>query len=156
MLQRQLSHSKSSLLMRPVLKTKQSFTLHFTPIASLRLQVPVPSPYNRNIFHILFCRLLQDLHIDVSLLSGIHQELHESLCISNYHFCRNDGLPGRKRGTAVSVRKGIAHNHVDLPPLVSKQATDIRTIVNCYLRQSLRHQVTPGMIQTSLNYQALD
>jgi hypothetical protein len=28
-------------------------------------------------------------------------------------------------GTAVAVRKGIPHNHVDLPPLVSIEATGI-------------------------------
>jgi hypothetical protein len=32
---------------------------------------------------------------------------------------------GRKGGTAVAVRKGIPHNHVDLPPLVSVEATGV-------------------------------
>jgi hypothetical protein len=59
----------------------------------------------------------------VSLLSRTYLELHESFSIHNYHFCRNDGLPGRKRVTAVAVRKGIAH--VDLPPLASKQSTEL-------------------------------
>jgi hypothetical protein len=40
-----------------------------------------------------------------------------------YHFYRTDRFPGRKGGTAVAVRKGITHNHVDLPPLVAVEAT---------------------------------
>jgi hypothetical protein len=30
-----------------------------------------------------------------------------------------------KGGTAVAVRKGIPHNHVDLPPLISIEATGV-------------------------------
>jgi hypothetical protein len=37
-----------------------------------------------------------------------------------------DGLlPRKKSGTAVAVRKGIPHNHVELPPLVSIEATGV-------------------------------
>jgi hypothetical protein len=34
-------------------------------------------------------------------------------------------VPGRKGGTAVADRKGIPHNHVDLPPLVSIKASGV-------------------------------
>jgi hypothetical protein len=43
----------------------------------------------------------------------------------SYRFYRIDDYPGRKGGTAVAVRKGIPHNHVDLPPLVSVEATGL-------------------------------
>jgi hypothetical protein len=43
--------------------------------------------------------------------------------IQNFHVYRTDLFPARKGGTAVAVRKGIPHNHVDLPPLVSLEAT---------------------------------
>jgi hypothetical protein len=43
--------------------------------------------------------------------------------IQNYHFYRIDRHPGRKGGTAVAVRKGIPHSPVDLPPLISVEAT---------------------------------
>jgi hypothetical protein len=33
--------------------------------------------------------------------------------------------PGRKGGTAVAVRRGVPHNYVDLPPLVSVEATGV-------------------------------
>jgi hypothetical protein len=49
---------------------------------------------------------LQDLHMDVAVLRDTSQ---------NYHFYRTGRFPGRKGGTAVPVRKGIVHNHVDLP-----------------------------------------
>jgi hypothetical protein len=43
----------------------------------------------------------------------------------NFDFYRTDRFPGRKGGTAVAVRKGIPHNHVDLPNLVSVEATGV-------------------------------
>jgi hypothetical protein len=36
-----------------------------------------------------------------------------------------DHFPGRKGRTATAVRKGISHNHVDLPPLVLVEATGV-------------------------------
>jgi hypothetical protein len=33
--------------------------------------------------------------------------------------------PGQKRRNSLAVRKGIPHNHVDLPPLVSVEATGV-------------------------------
>jgi hypothetical protein len=63
------------------------------------------------------------LHIDVALLSQTHLETHEKFHISNYHLYRTDHFPGRKGGTAFTIRKGIPHNHVDLTLLVSVEAT---------------------------------
>jgi exonuclease III len=68
---------------------------------------------------------LQNLHIDVALLSETHLKPHERFFIPNYHTYRTDRFPGRKGGTAVAVRRGIPHNHVDLPPLVSIEATGV-------------------------------
>jgi hypothetical protein len=68
---------------------------------------------------------LQDLHIDVALLSETHLKPHERFRVPNYHFYRTDRFPRGKGRTAVAVRKGIPHNHVDLPPLVSVEATGV-------------------------------
>jgi hypothetical protein len=68
---------------------------------------------------------LQDLHIDVGLFSETHLKSHERIFIPNFHFHRTDRFPGRKGGTAVVGRKGIHHTHVDLPPLVSIEATGV-------------------------------
>jgi hypothetical protein len=65
------------------------------------------------------------LHIDVALFSETHLKPHERFHIQNYHFYRIDRHPGRKDGTAVAVRKGIPHSHVDLPPLVSVEGTGV-------------------------------
>jgi hypothetical protein len=48
---------------------------------------------------------LQNLHIDVALLSETHLKLHGRFFIPNYHFYRTDRFPGIK---------GIPHGHVDL------------------------------------------
>jgi hypothetical protein len=66
---------------------------------------------------------LQDLHID--LLSETHLKSHERLFIPNYHYYQTDRFPRRKGRTAVAIRKGIPHNYVDLPPLVSVVATGV-------------------------------
>jgi hypothetical protein len=50
---------------------------------------------------------------------------HEMFHIPNYNSYRIDRHPGMKGGTAVAVRKGIPHNHVDLPPLISIDATGV-------------------------------
>jgi exonuclease III len=68
---------------------------------------------------------LQDLHIDVALFSETHLKPQERFSIQNNYFYRNDRQPGRKGGSAVAVRKGIPHSHVDLPPLVSVEATGV-------------------------------
>jgi hypothetical protein len=61
---------------------------------------------------------LQDTYIKVALLSDIYLKSRERFFIPNYNFYRTGRFPGRKGGTAVVVRKGIPHNHVDLPSLV--------------------------------------
>jgi exonuclease III len=68
---------------------------------------------------------LQNLHIDVALFSETHLKPHERFYIPNYHFYRIDLYPEGKGGTAVAVRKGIPHKHVDLPPLISVEATRV-------------------------------
>jgi hypothetical protein len=68
---------------------------------------------------------LEDLHVDVALFSETHLKPHERFFISNYHFYRTDRHPGRKGVTAVSVRRGVPHNYVHLPPLVSVEATGV-------------------------------
>jgi hypothetical protein len=45
--------------------------------------------------------------------------------IPNYRIYRNDRLDGSKGGTAVAVKKGIPHIYVDLPPLISLEATGV-------------------------------
>jgi hypothetical protein len=59
---------------------------------------------------------LQYLHIDVALLLETRPEPNEKFFNPNYHFYRTDRFPGRTCGTAVALRKGIPHNHVDLSP----------------------------------------
>jgi hypothetical protein len=73
--------------------------------------------------HYELSKQLQDLHIDVGLLSEAYLKHHEKFFIQNYHFYWTNSFPGRKGGTVIAVRKGIPHNHVDLPPLVSVEAT---------------------------------
>jgi hypothetical protein len=70
---------------------------------------------------------LQDLLLDVALFSETHLKPHEKFFISNYHFYRTDRYPGIKGGTAVAVRRGAPHSYVDLPPLVSVEATGLHT-----------------------------
>jgi hypothetical protein len=59
----------------------------------------------------------------VALFSETHLKPHERFFIPNYQFYRTDRHPGRKGVTAIAVKKGIPHNHVDLSPLVSVEAT---------------------------------
>jgi hypothetical protein len=59
----------------------------------------------------------------VALLSETHLKSHNRFFIPNYCFYRTERFSGRKGGTAVVVRKDIHHNHVDLPPFVSVEAT---------------------------------
>jgi hypothetical protein len=61
----------------------------------------------------------------VALFSETHLKPHERFFIPNFYFYRTDHYLERKGGTAVVVRKGIPHNHVDLPPLVSVEATGV-------------------------------
>jgi hypothetical protein len=71
---------------------------------------------------------LQDLHLDVTLFSETLLKPHERFYIPN----RIDRHPERKGGTATAVRIGTPHRHVDLPPLVSIEATGICILIgNC-------------------------
>jgi hypothetical protein len=63
---------------------------------------------------------MQDLHTEET-----HLKSHKRFFIHNYNFYRIDRCPGIKGGTAVAVRKGIPHSHVDLPPLISIEAAGI-------------------------------
>jgi hypothetical protein len=70
---------------------------------------------------------LKYLHIDVALFSETSLKPNERFYILNYHLLvyRIDRHPERKGGTAIAVRKGIPHRQVNLPPLVSIEATGI-------------------------------
>jgi hypothetical protein len=61
----------------------------------------------------------------MTMFSETHLKPHERFFISNFHLYRTDRYPGRKGGTAVAVRKGIPHNKVNLPFLVSVEATGV-------------------------------
>jgi hypothetical protein len=62
---------------------------------------------------------LQEQRIDVALFSETHLKPHERFCIPNYQVYRTDRFPGIKGGTAVAVKKGIPHSHVDYLPLIN-------------------------------------
>jgi hypothetical protein len=80
----------------------------------------------------------QDLHTDVVLFSEAYLKSHERFLIPNYLFYPTDRFSGRRSGNAVAMRKGIPHNHLDLPPLVSMEATGVCiTIENCVNCSSL-------------------
>jgi predicted metal-dependent phosphotriesterase family hydrolase len=68
---------------------------------------------------------MQDLKIDVALSSETHLKPHMRFYIQNCHIYRNYPLDRNKGGTAVSVKKGIPHTYVDLPPLHSLEATGV-------------------------------
>jgi exonuclease III len=68
---------------------------------------------------------LQTLRIDVVLLSETHLKPRERSSIRKYHTYRNDCHPGAKGGTAVAVKKGVPRSYVDLPPLISIEATGV-------------------------------
>jgi hypothetical protein len=63
----------------------------------------------------------QVLHIDVALFSETYLTPYERFYIRYYHFRQIDQQLGRKGRTAVAVKKGILHKHVDLPPLISRE-----------------------------------
>jgi hypothetical protein len=59
------------------------------------------------------------------VFSETHLTPHETLFVSNYHFCQTDCHPGRKGGTAVAVRRGVPYSYVDLLHLLSVEATGV-------------------------------
>jgi exonuclease III len=68
---------------------------------------------------------LQDFSIDVALFYETYLKPHERFFIKNYHVYRMDRYLGRKGRTAIAVKKGIPHDRVELPPLVSVVATGV-------------------------------
>jgi exonuclease III len=75
--------------------------------------------------HSELSKQLQDLSVDMALLSETHLKPRERFFIPNYHFYWTDHFSGRKGGSAAAVRKGIPHSHVNVPPLVSVEATGV-------------------------------
>jgi exonuclease III len=71
------------------------------------------------------CKQFQAKRIDVALLYEMHLKPHERFTNKNYHFYRNDRHPGLKGGSAIAVKKGVPHGHVDLPPLLSIEDTGV-------------------------------
>jgi hypothetical protein len=75
--------------------------------------------------HFELSKKMQDHRKDVVHLSETHSNPHERFFIPKYHVYRKVRFPGLKGGTAVTVRKGNPHNHVDPYPLVSIEATGV-------------------------------
>jgi hypothetical protein len=59
----------------------------------------------------------------VALLSEAHHKPHKRFYVRIYQNYRNESHPGAKSECAVAVRKGVRYNYVDLPPLISIEAT---------------------------------
>jgi hypothetical protein len=68
---------------------------------------------------------MQDLKIDVTLFTETHLKPHMKFYIPKYHIYRNDRIDGNKGGTAVALKKGIPRAYVDMPPLLSLEATGV-------------------------------
>jgi hypothetical protein len=68
---------------------------------------------------------LEDIKIDVALFSETHLKHHIRFCIPNYDFYRTDHGDGHKGETAGAVKEGIPHTCIDLPPLLSVEATGV-------------------------------
>jgi hypothetical protein len=70
-----------------------------------------------------------------------------------YHLYQTDSYPGTKGGIAVAVRKVIPHNHLDLPPLVSVEATGVCIPIGdgeVLLAGVYKSPAGPGVMLTSL------
>jgi regulator of RNase E activity RraA len=67
----------------------------------------------------------------------------------NYHIYQADCFLNRKGGTAITVKKGIPNNHVDLTALVSVEATGVCIVIDN--NEVLLAAVMPGLVQTSLS-----
>jgi exonuclease III len=68
---------------------------------------------------------LQEQRIDVALLSETHLKPHKRFYVPNYQAYRTNRFLSKKGRTAVAVKKGFPHSHVDLSPLVSIEATGV-------------------------------
>jgi hypothetical protein len=92
----------------------------------------------------------------VALSSETRLKTRERFFIPNLHFYRIDRHPGRKGETAVALRKGIPHNHVDLPSLISVEATGVCIPIGnsqVLLAAVYKSQgAVPGVMLTSLSY----
>jgi hypothetical protein len=64
-------------------------------------------------------KLLQDLKIQMALLSETHLMSHMRLYVPKYEIYHTDHEVGHEIGTAVTLMKGIAHTCADLPPVPS-------------------------------------
>jgi hypothetical protein len=64
-------------------------------------------------------------NINVSVLSETYLKNPMRNFLFQIITYRTDRFPRRKGETTVTVRKGIPHKHVDLPPLVSIEATGV-------------------------------
>jgi hypothetical protein len=62
--------------------------------------------------------------------SPVLRDISNLMRDSLFQFYRTDSFPGGKGGTAVAMRKGIYHNDVDLPPLVSVEATRVCILID--------------------------
>jgi hypothetical protein len=65
----------------------------------------------------------------VVLLSEIHLKALERFFTPNYHFYQTDRFPGRKGRAAIAAKRAIPHNHVDLPLLLSTEATGVCILI---------------------------
>jgi len=61
----------------------------------------------------------------MALLLETYRKPHSGFFIPNYLVYWTHRFQWLEGGTAVTVRKGIPHNHVDLPPLASVETTEI-------------------------------
>jgi hypothetical protein len=71
---------------------------------------------------------LQNLHVYVALFSDIHLKPHEKFFFFFFQintFIEPTDTRAAKGGTAVAVRRGVPHNHVDLPAPASVEATGV-------------------------------
>jgi hypothetical protein len=67
---------------------------------------------------------LQNFKREVTVISGTHLKPHMKFHIPNHVFYRTDREDENKSGI-VFVKNGIPHTCVDLPPLLSVEATGI-------------------------------
>jgi hypothetical protein len=93
----------------------------------------------------------------MALFSETHLKPYERFYIPNYHFYRIVRHLGRKGGTALAVRKGIPHSHIDLPPLISVDATAVCIPIGnkfC-LQLFINLRDVPEVMQTSLRHKCI-
>mgnify|MGYP003623267833 FL=1 len=73
------------------------------------------------------CELIQSEKSDIILLNETHLKPHHRFNVPNFTTYRIDRLTqDGGGGTAILVKSGIPHQHFDLPPLISIEATAIQ------------------------------